>query len=119
MQAIGLITIPYHSTSLPISLLHKFEVDNDVQILFINCLLEQFEVFQHYFKGVELSKEYVESAFIRFSTCTKMHKLSSYHPVFDISIKCLIFCISMSSILKPFRLKACFINCYESHTKKH
>ena len=119
MQAIGLITIPYHSTSLPISLLHKFEVDNDVQILFINCLLEQFEVFQHYFKGMEHSTEYVESAFIRFLTCTKMHKLSSDHPVFDTSIKCLIFCISMSSILKPSHLEACFINCYESHTKKH
>ena len=117
VQANDLAIIPCQSTSLPISL-HECEVDNVQELLFVNCLLRQFEYCQNCHKRNEFMSQFVESAITRFSMCMRVHKVSLNHLVFDITIKCLIFCISISSI-KPFRLETCFINCYESSTKKY
>ena len=52
VQANDLAIIPYQSTSLPISL-HECEVDNVQELLFINCLLRQFEYCQNCHKRNE------------------------------------------------------------------
>ena len=115
VQANDLTTTRYHSSSLPIPISHSSKLDT-IEKQFINCVLVELEICENGYK--EDREKYVECAIKHFANCIVQKMLDLKHPVLDVAVNCFIFCISMS-FTKPFRLEACFINCYDAHNKRH
>lgn len=115
VQANDFTTTRYHSSSLPIPISHSSKLDT-IEKQFINCVLVELEICENGYK--EDREKYVECDFKHFANCIVRNMLDPKHPVLDVAVNCLIFCVSMS-FTKSFRLEAFFINCYDAHNKRH
>ena len=72
---------------------HAFKLDI-VQISFINCLVQEFEIFQNNYKGMEHKRKYAKNAFRSFEICAQKNGLSSNNSIYLVAKNCLESCIN-------------------------
>lgn len=115
IKLVILILVALHANNLAITHSHPSKLDI-VQITFMNCLVLKFEYCHEFYREHLFSL--IDCAYRKLEDCKYEHELSFDHPLVNVAIGCIKSCVNKSR-LKPFRLEACFITCYEEHMKHH